>query len=48
MKLYFIHIPKTGGSTVQYSLNLTKGTQGCCVIKNAALQHCNWKDYNKL
>tara|TARA_Y100000816_G_scaffold274583_1_gene242019 strand:- start:1326 stop:1925 length:600 start_codon:yes stop_codon:yes gene_type:complete len=47
-KLIFIHIPKTGGSTIQYSLNLTEGMHGCCTIKNAALQHCNWNDYKKL
>merc|ERR1711991_585997 len=47
-KLIFVHIPKTGGTTVEKSLNLRDGTQGYCVIKNAALQHCNWKDYKTL
>ena len=46
--ILFIHIPKTGGTTIENYLNLRKCMQGYCVIKNVAFQHFNWNDYNKL
>lgn len=46
-KLIFVHIPKTGGTTVEHYLNLMNCMQGYCVIKNIAFQHFNWKDYKR-
>ena len=47
-KIIFVHIPKTGGTTVEHYLNLKNCIQGYCVIKNVAFHHFNWSDYNKL
>lgn len=47
-KLIFVHIPKTGGTTIEHYLNLRNCIQGYCVIKNVAFQHFNWSDYKKL
>ena len=45
-KLIFIHVPKTGGTTVEHSLKLMENMHGYCVVKNTAFQHFNWNDYN--
>ena len=44
-QIIFVHIPKTGGTTVENYLELMKGINGYGVIKNTAFQHFNWKDY---
>lgn len=46
-KIIFVHIPKTGGTTVEHYLNLMNYLQGYGVIKNIAFQHFIWGDYNK-
>ena len=45
-KIIFVHIPKTGGTTVENYLDLMKCMQGYCVIKNVGMLHFNWNDYN--
>jgi hypothetical protein len=47
-EIIFIHIPKTGGTTVEYYLNCMNYIKGYGIIKNVAFQHFNWDDYNKL
>jgi len=47
-QLIFVHIPKTGGTTVEYYLELIKGINGYGIIKNVAFQHFNWENYNTL
>ena len=39
----FIHVPKTGGTTIEASMNLMGSRNGYGVIKNVAFQHftCN-------
>lgn len=46
-KIIFIHIPKTGGTTVEKHLKLQTFMNGYGVIKRVALQHFIWSDYKK-
>ena len=43
----FIHIPKTGGSSIELALGLMKTTNGFGIHKNKAQQHFTWADYKK-
>ena len=47
-KLIFIHIPKTGGTTIEEYMNAIKKPtlrHGYGVFKNIVFQHFRWNDY---
>ena len=47
-KIIFIHVPKTGGTSIERTLNLMNGRNGYGVIKHAAFQHFCWNEFKEL
>jgi hypothetical protein len=44
-KLIFIHVPKTGGTSIEKILNLRNNYNGYGILENKALQHLKWNSY---
>jgi len=44
-KIIFIHVPKCGGTTVEYELKLNNSSNGYGIVDGKARQHWTWKDY---
>ena len=48
LKLIFIHIPKTGGTSIEYALDLYGKIENTCGVKGSkAMQHFTWIDYEQ-
>ena len=46
-KIIFIHVPKTGGTSIEMRLGMRGKTNGYGVINNIAKQHYRWRQYVK-